>query len=96
MASVGHFITLLGVVFFFLMLIDSHVEKRLAIPSTLGLPRWHKRAGYYIFKICYLNMMTKLLSKMPGYRLRRSLTRVYDNAYEKVKRVYILRFGTPA
>lgn len=96
MASVGHFITLLGVVFFFLMLIDSHVEKRAAIPSTLGLPRWHKRAGYYIFKICYLNSMTKLLSNLPGSRLRRSLTKVYDNSYEKVKHIRILRFGTPA
>jgi hypothetical protein len=39
MATVGHFVTLMGVVFFFLMLFDSHVERRLAIPSTLGLPR---------------------------------------------------------
>jgi hypothetical protein len=39
MASVGHFITLLGVIFFFFMLIDSKAESRVATPTTLGLPR---------------------------------------------------------
>jgi hypothetical protein len=39
MASVGHFVTLVALVFFFLMILDSHVERRVAIHSTLGLPR---------------------------------------------------------
>jgi hypothetical protein len=39
MASAGHFVTLMGLVFFFLMILDSHIEKRVAIPSTLGMPR---------------------------------------------------------
>ena len=38
MASTGH-MTLVGAIFFFLMLLDSHIEKRVVIYSTLGLPR---------------------------------------------------------
>jgi len=39
MASVGHFTTLIGIVFFFIMLLDSHIERRVAVHSTLGIPR---------------------------------------------------------
>jgi len=39
MASVGHLITMLGIIFFFLMLLDSHIERRVAVYSTLGIPR---------------------------------------------------------
>jgi hypothetical protein len=39
MSTVGHFITLTGVIFFFLMLIDTHAEKKITASSTLGLPR---------------------------------------------------------
>jgi hypothetical protein len=39
MASVGHLTTLIGVMFFFLMLLDSHIERRIAVHSTLGIPR---------------------------------------------------------
>jgi hypothetical protein len=39
MASVGHLTTLIGVMFFFFMLLDSHIERRVAVHSTLGIPR---------------------------------------------------------
>jgi len=39
MATTGHLITLMGIVFFFLMLLDSHIEKKVAIYSPLGNPR---------------------------------------------------------
>jgi len=39
MASVGHFVTLVGVFFFFLMMLDSHIEKKVATPISLGIPR---------------------------------------------------------
>jgi hypothetical protein len=75
----------MGVVFFFLMLFDSHVERRLAIPSTLGLPRWHKRVSYYLFKICYLQNTAKKLSIIPSYKIRKFLVNSYSNEYEKLK-----------
>ena len=46
MASTGHFITLIGIFFFFLILIDYHIEKKIATPLTLGIPRWHNRVQY--------------------------------------------------
>jgi hypothetical protein len=39
MSTTGHFITLVGIIFFFLMLLDSHIERRIATPITLGIPR---------------------------------------------------------
>jgi len=39
MATLGHLTTLIGVVFFFIMLADSHYENKIATFSTLGIPR---------------------------------------------------------
>jgi hypothetical protein len=39
MASVGHFVVLVSLAFFFITILDSHVERRIAIHNTLGLPR---------------------------------------------------------
>jgi len=82
MASTGHMITLVGAFFFFLMLLDSHLERRVAVYSTLGLPRWHKRIQYYVFKIRYLQLTNKKLNKLPNYRVRSYLSQHYFNEYE--------------
>jgi hypothetical protein len=39
MSTAGHFITLVGIFFFGLMLLDSHIERRIATPISLGVPR---------------------------------------------------------
>jgi len=82
MATTGHFITLMGIMFFFLMLLDSHIEKKLATISTLGIPRWHKRVLYYLFKISYLQQASKTYSKMPNSKVRTYLAQPYNNEYE--------------
>jgi len=82
MASVGHLTTLIGVIFFFLMLLDSHIEKRVAVHSTLGMPRWHKRVIYYIFKIRYLQLVNKRINRLPKSSVRIFLTSPYFNEYE--------------
>jgi heme/copper-type cytochrome/quinol oxidase subunit 1 len=82
MASVGHFTTLVGIVFFFFMLLDSHVERRVAVHSTLGLPRWYKRVLYYVFKIRYLQSMAKSLYRLPNSSIRILLSKHYFNEYE--------------
>lgn len=82
MASVGHFVTVLGVAFFFVMILDSHIERRVAIPSTLGMPRWHKRVIYYIFKIRYLQNNNKNLLRLPNGKIRIFLANSYFNEYE--------------
>lgn len=85
MASVGHFITLVGIVFFFLMLLDSHIERRIAVHSTLGIPRWHKRALYYVFKIRYLQLVSKKINRLPNSAIRTLLSSYYFNEYELVE-----------
>jgi hypothetical protein len=39
MATTGHLITMMGIVFFFLMILDSHIERKVAVYSPLGKPR---------------------------------------------------------
>ena len=85
MASTGHMITLVGVIFFFFAIIDSHIEKRVVIYSTLGLPRWHKRVQYYIFKIRYLQLTNKQVNVLPNSKIRTFLTQHYFNEYEFFK-----------
>ena len=95
MATVGHLITLTGVVFFFFMLFDTAYEKRCAISSTLGLPRWYKRAHYYIYKICYNFLNTKKMSGIPGYKVREFLSRSYCVEFEKFKFFFIIKKNLP-
>jgi hypothetical protein len=39
MATTGHLITMMGIVFFFLMILDSHIERKVAVYTPLGNPR---------------------------------------------------------
>jgi len=64
------------------MLFDSHIERRVAIHSSMGLPRWHKRVLYYVFKIRYLQITSKKLSKFPTASVRKILTKSYFNEYD--------------
>ena len=87
MATTGHFITLIGVFFFFLMLVDSHIEKKVATPLSLGIPRWHKRVQYYLFKIRYLQYLNKKLSVLPNVEIRKILASHYFNEYESYENI---------
>ena len=51
LSSIGHLLTIISGVFFFLMLIDSAVESKVSINSTFGIPRFNKRVLFYIYKI---------------------------------------------
>jgi len=82
MATTGHLITMLGIVFFYLMILDSHIEKKVSIYSPLGVPRWHKRIQYYIFKIRYLQLTNKKINKLPNMKVRQLIQNKYFNEYE--------------
>lgn len=82
MASVGHFITIISLVFFFFMLLDSHIERKIIIQSTLGLPRWHKRIIYYLFKIRALQFFLKKINLLPNSVIRKFLCQPYLNEFE--------------
>lgn len=64
------------------MLLDSHVERRVAIHSTLGLPRWHKRIIYYIYKIRYIQLHQKKNLQIPNKQIRVLLANYKCNEYE--------------
>jgi heme/copper-type cytochrome/quinol oxidase subunit 1 len=83
MSTAGHFVTLVGVFFFFVMLLDSHIERRVATPLSLGIPRWNKRISYYVFKIRYLQLTAKKLNRLPNYNVRTLIVNNYFNEYEK-------------
>ena len=74
LSTTGHFLTLVGIFFFFLMILDSHIERRVSTPLTLGVPRWHKRILYYIFKIRYLQYTSKKINRLPNSNIRLKLT----------------------
>jgi hypothetical protein len=67
------------------MLLDSHIERRVAVHSTLGIPRWHKRIQYYLFKIRYLQYVNKRLTRLPNSKVRMLLSNSYFNEYESYK-----------
>jgi hypothetical protein len=64
------------------MMLDSHIERRVGTPSSLGIPRWHKRVLYYVFKIRYIQHISKKLSRLPNSNVRIFLTNTYFNEYE--------------
>lgn len=82
MATVGTFVSLLGGFFFFVSLLDAHIERRSATPISLGIPRWQKRVAYYIFKIRYLQFINKKISRLPNANVRLYLVNHYLNEYE--------------
>lgn len=68
------------------MLIDSHIERRLATPIAFGIPRWNKRISYYIFKIRYLQYFSTQQKIIPNFNIRNLLTNKYFNEYEDYKK----------
>ena len=82
MATTGHLITMCGIIFFFLMLLDSHIEKKVSVYSSIGLPRWHKRIQYYIFKIRYFQLIGKKINRFPNVKSRELIKKNYFNEYE--------------
>lgn len=85
MASTGHLVTMLGVFFFFCMLLDSHIERRVAVYSTLGIPRWHKRVLYYLYKVRYLQYVNKNINRLPNSKTRIYLSNSYFSEFEFYK-----------
>ena len=59
MSSLGHLITTISIFFFFLMFLDSIIEKKYYTNIFLGIPRFYKRINYYNFKISYLQFSNK-------------------------------------
>ena len=88
MATTGHLITMVGIIFFFLMILDSHFEKKTAIYASLGLPRWHKRIQYYIFKIRFYQLINKKINRLPNFEIKQSIKNNYFNEFEIYNHIF--------
>lgn len=62
MSSVGHLLTVISAIFFFLMLLDSAIEQKIHTSITFGIPRFNKRILYYIYKITFLQQLNRQVS----------------------------------
>ena len=82
LATCGHFLTLLGLVFFFLGILDSNIEKKQSILLHFGIPKWTKRIHFYTFKIKYNQYWTEISSELPNVEVRTYLIDNYFNEYE--------------
>ena len=67
LSSVGHYLTLVSCVFFFLMILDSFIEKKIHTHNTLGIPRFNKRINYYFFKIRYNQYIFSITQNLINY-----------------------------
>ena len=73
LSTIGHFLTLCSILFFFLMLLDSMLEKKIYTHNTLGVPRFNKRINYYFFKIRYHQYMYRIIQSNLSYNQNRLL-----------------------
>jgi len=64
------------------MFLDYNIERRVAVKNTLGIPRWHKRVLYYLFKIRYLQYVNKKLTRLPNSKVRILFSNPYFNEFE--------------
>lgn len=88
MSTAGHFLTMLGVLGFYFMLLDSHLEKRMSIYLMTLVPRFNKRVNYYWGKLInfnkfstdYLVVPTRVVQQVTFYELCFKLP-FYKNYY---------------
>lgn len=81
MSTAGHMITLVSLIFFFLVFLDSHIERKVLISNTLGFPRWYKRANMLQFKLKYILLTWKTNNRLPIKNIRCKLKQSYFNEY---------------
>ena len=71
MATVGHFVTMLGVLGFYTMLLDSKLEKKTTAYLHTIVARFNKRHNYAIGKFINLSLSTTANGYLPQIRAQR-------------------------
>lgn len=61
LSSIGHLLSIISAIFFFLMLADSAIERKIVTNINFGVPRFNKRILYYIYKITFLQTTHRIL-----------------------------------
>lgn len=75
LATIGHFLVLISLVFFFLGLAESFLEKKIYTYNTMGLPRFNKRISYYLFKVRYNQYVWSMKTNVLCYDQSKTIKR---------------------
>jgi hypothetical protein len=70
MSTVGHFITMVGVLAFYTAIFEAHLEKKITYYLFSLVPRLNKRICYYLLKIINLQVQNKSISVTPKKQTR--------------------------
>lgn len=65
MATVGHLVTMLGVLAFYFMLLESKLERKIQANLATLVPRFNKRALYYIAKLIFFKLTLVAIQHLP-------------------------------
>lgn len=83
LSTIGHFLVLVSILFFFFGLAESFIEKKIHTHNTLGMPRFNKRINYYIFKVRYNQYVASINSNVLNYGQYSAINRdVYFEVYK--------------
>lgn len=82
LASCGHFLTMVGVFFFFFGILDSNNEKKHPILINFGIPKLAKRSNFYLFKLKYNYFWDEIAKELPKVNVRLFLIENSFNEYE--------------
>jgi len=80
MATVGHLITMLGVFFFFATILDSFIERKVPVFYCYGIPRFYKRASYYLFKVRHFRFTKKQNKIFPNPKTRSNIVSYFGES----------------
>ena len=67
---------MIGVFAFYSALIDSRLEKKIAAYLHTIVPRFNKRALYYLYKLIYFSIIKKLFAFIPSAKTQHRLEQI--------------------
>jgi hypothetical protein len=76
MSTAGHFLTMLGVLAFYFMILDSHIEKKITQYLSTLVPRFNKRVLYYVGKLINFNYYETAYKIVPNRAVQNLLTSI--------------------
>lgn len=83
LSTIGHFLVLISILFFFLGLAESFLEKKIYVYNTLGIPKFNKRINYYLFKVRYNQYILSINNNFLNFNQYNNIKRdVYFEIYK--------------
>ena len=73
MATTGHLVTMVGVLAFYIMLLDSHLERKITSYIVSLIPRLNKRVTYYLNKLINFKQFGDKYAVVPNAAVQRTI-----------------------